>query len=201
MGIMVWGRIFGIVAATFGRFGDNPPNCGTRHCEIPAYAGMVYYYFYDYRRPVAELSAAAADCPLPNAKHARILPSAHRKQCQIRPRFPFPPEDHSCEGRNLTVSYRQQSPRIRPHTPVPPTDHSCESRNGLRGNAKESPKYPQNIPKILPRIPVPHNHMPPNGGVNCGALWALQFVAAAVYVSGAGGGRRFLLSISRPESC
>ena len=89
-----WGLWFGggflaLCAATFGRFGDNPPNCGTRHCEIPAYAGMVYYYFYDYRRPVAELSAAAA-------------------KCQIRPQFPRPPEDHSCEGRNLTIVCRQR---------------------------------------------------------------------------------------------
>ena len=73
----------------------------------------------------------------------------------IRPRFPVPPEDHSCEGRNLKVScatirrFAPDSPFPRKTIPtkagisqcrvpqfadslpipIPPEDHSCEGRN------------------------------------------------------------------------
>ena len=73
----------------------------------------------------------------------------------IRPRFPVPPEDHSCEGRNLTMScatirqFAPDSPSPRktipakagisqcrvpqfadsPPIPRPPEDHSCVGRN------------------------------------------------------------------------
>ena len=45
----------------------------------------------------------APKCPPPP-------PNVHRRRpkCQNRPRFPFPPQDHSCEGRNLTATCRQR---------------------------------------------------------------------------------------------
>ena len=36
-----------------------------------------------------------------------------RRQCRVCRYIPVPPEDHSCEGRNLTVLCLQQSARIR----------------------------------------------------------------------------------------
>ena len=66
-------------------------------------------------------------------------------QCRVPqfakfPQFPVPPTDHSCEGRNLTVSCMQISPN--PSTiPRPQADHSCEGRN-LTVSCATMPKNP-----------------------------------------------------------
>ena len=88
---------------------DNSANCGTRHCEIPAYAGMV---------------SGGRECIAKNTP-----PNVHRRRpkCQNRPRFPFPArpflrkqESHSAVHTNIGKS---------PTIPRPPQDHSCVGRN------------------------------------------------------------------------
>ena len=68
--------------------------------------------------------------PIPPTDHScvgRNLTVSCMQYRQIRRRFPFP-TDHSCVGRNLTVPCMQISPNP-PPIPIPPTDHSCEGRN------------------------------------------------------------------------
>ena len=107
---------------------------------------------------------AAKDTPPPptNAKIHTHTPVPHRQQCQNTPPIPIPPEDHSCEGRNLKGQ--------RPSQPHVATQH-CEipayAGMSLWGNGELSPPCRQlsttanNSPpptnaKIHPHTPVPH---------------------------------------------
>ena len=102
----------------------------------------------------------------------------------IRSRFPVPPEDHSCEGRNLTMScatIRQFAPdsplprktipakagisqcRVRqfadsPPIPRPPEDHSCEGRNLTVSCAT--------IRRFAPDSPSPRKTIPAKAGIS-----------------------------------
>ena len=104
--------------------GGGMANCSTRHCEIPAYAGMVpggtevYGRIRHYRPP-------------PNPS-----PNCRQPQTQIHQHTPIPPPDHSCVGRNLfftsgnAAQFRRQSrPWLR---------DSCLRRNGPRRNRNVS---------------------------------------------------------------
>ena len=85
-----------------------PPHLATRHCEIPAFAGMVPGKTGVYRpkiRPIVARTIAniAADSHSPHRPFLRKQESHSnvRQQCQIRPHTSVPPLDHSCVGRNL----------------------------------------------------------------------------------------------------
>ena len=100
-----------------------PPNAaGEGHSpfEIPAYAGMVYLCTDDCRRIRRCLYT----------QHCEI-PASAGMVCGGTPKSthtPVPPVDHSCEGRNLTVSFLQQSARIRhsaANCPPPPSTISA----------------------------------------------------------------------------
>ena len=62
--------------------------------------------------PTQEWSRGKRECI------AKNTPDCCPHNCQNRPRFPFPPQDHSCEGRNLTVQCIQISANP-PQSPVP----------------------------------------------------------------------------------
>ena len=78
-----------------------------------------------------------------------------RQQCQISHNSPFPSQDHSCVGRNLTVMCCQQCQNPPTHSRSP-TDHSCESRN-LQGDSPLATMRRAAIMQHSPTIPRPHN--------------------------------------------
>ena len=73
----------------------------------------------------------AAICP----KFAHTLPSPRNSPSKIRPQFPRPPEDHSCEGRNLTIVCRQRRRNLGGNAALRRID-SCLRRNGLPGERR-----------------------------------------------------------------
>ena len=71
--------------------------------EIPAFAGMV-----------CGLNAKlSANPPIVHEGIAKSVNCPPPPNTKIRPHTSVPPQDHSCEGRNLTVLCLQQSARIR----------------------------------------------------------------------------------------
>ena len=111
---------------------DNSVNCGTRHCEIPAYAGMVF------RGTGVIAKKYAPKCPPPP-------PNIHRRRpkCQNHPRFPFPPQTIPAKAGISQCSackYRQI-----PHNPPSPTRpflRRQESHSAVHANIGGFPHNP-----------------------------------------------------------
>ena len=90
------GRNLTIVCRQRRRLLGGMANCGTRHCEIPAYAGMVYLYT-GIRGRILALSPHRIVAALPPTN---CRPQTKRQSVDNPPS----PTAHSCEGRNLLLT-------------------------------------------------------------------------------------------------
>ena len=121
-----------------------PNGCGGRefvggfwHCFLAA-DGSVRAYFGIWRRRRRTIVGGGGQLvagrrqfgvsPEDHSCEGRNLTVSCATICRIRPQFPVSQADHSCVGRNLTVSCATIC-RIRPQFPVSQADHSCVGRN------------------------------------------------------------------------
>ena len=124
-----------------GRNGGESANCGTRHCEIPASAGMVLWGTGMYRQKHARLLPAqlpkyAADSHSPHSSflrrqesHNRVPPTAAYLRQRCRPWL-----RDSCLRRNGLVGDRELCADLALLPEGYRPGDSCFRRNGLRGD-------------------------------------------------------------------
>ena len=132
----------------------NPPTIPVPHKTIPAKAGISQCH-------IRTITKSAHNPPSPSRpflrkqeSHSVVSAQSPKSTDTFRS-----PRDHSCVGRNLTVSCPHNH-QIRQQSSVPQVDHSCESRNGLWENGS--------VCAYFTDICTRHCEIPAFAGMVCG---------------------------------